>query len=173
MLGAFLTRKYIYVFLLIILFSRSTYSRNWIVYPDGTGDAPTIQAAIHSAGAGDTISVMPGVYEQPTIYCRKDSLTIIGVEGAAHTILQNSTFPPGILEIGQYYHFNNLVIVKGFTFRNSVWWAVYVARCKYVTVENCIFYNNELYALIYELAPYSSIFNNLFYGGVGGIKNVS
>jgi len=34
----------------------------WVVRPDGTGDAPTIQAAIDSANSGDVVELEDGVY---------------------------------------------------------------------------------------------------------------
>jgi hypothetical protein len=60
------------------------------VKQDGTGDAPTIQAAIDSATANDTVLVAPGTYTQPVIYIFKDSLTVMSEEGAETTILHTS-----------------------------------------------------------------------------------
>ncbi len=37
----------------------------WHIRPDGTGDAPTIQAAVDSAGAGDTILLADGTFRGP------------------------------------------------------------------------------------------------------------
>lgn len=43
-------------------FSSTTNARVWQVKPDGSGDAPTIQAAINSATAGDVVQVAQGTY---------------------------------------------------------------------------------------------------------------
>ncbi len=39
----------------------------WYVYPDGSGDAPTIQAAIDSTASGDIILVAAGAYYEENI----------------------------------------------------------------------------------------------------------
>lgn len=39
-----------------------TQARSWLILPDGTGDAPTIQSGIDSAAAGDTVTLANGVF---------------------------------------------------------------------------------------------------------------
>jgi hypothetical protein len=46
--------------------SAESSARVWYVTPDGTGDAPTIQAAIDAASAGDDVLVTPGYYAWST-----------------------------------------------------------------------------------------------------------
>jgi hypothetical protein len=57
-----LQRKWILLWLLIVGLSNSTSARTWYVKVDGSGDAPTIQAAIDSASAGDDVVVAAGRY---------------------------------------------------------------------------------------------------------------
>ncbi|GJM44973.1 MAG: hypothetical protein DHS20C21_18150 [Gemmatimonadota bacterium] len=53
------------IVLAAVLLSPPAFARTWLIHPDGTGDAPTIQAAVDSTAMGDTIYVTAGEYEGP------------------------------------------------------------------------------------------------------------
>lgn len=55
-------------------------ARMWHVFPDGSGDAPTIAAAIDSSSAPDTIAVHPGTYFEDELQL-KGGTSLLGVGG--------------------------------------------------------------------------------------------
>ena len=46
----------------LLLTATPSLARTWYITPDGTGDAPTIQAGVDSSAAGDTVEVACGTY---------------------------------------------------------------------------------------------------------------
>jgi Right handed beta helix region len=82
---------------LMILLPGSVDARVWDVFVDGSGDAPTIQAAIDSAAAGDVVRVGPGTYSgagNQDISFRGKAIVVESVDGWETTIVQPaSSFP--------------------------------------------------------------------------------
>jgi predicted outer membrane repeat protein len=54
--------------IICLLGAQPATSSTWYITPDGTGDAPTIQAGIDSAAVGDTVLVASGEYAGPDPY---------------------------------------------------------------------------------------------------------
>ena len=52
-------------------------SRTWYVKPDGTGEAPTIQAAVDSARAGDVVVLAAGLYTWSSQAATSDDMVIL------------------------------------------------------------------------------------------------
>jgi hypothetical protein len=94
--------------LLLLSTANAARARTWNVYRDGTGDAPTIQAAIDSTGDGDTVLVGPGIYEEGVIEIEYQSVSLIAVEGPSATSIQHLAAWGG--------HTQSRVVVEGFRF---------------------------------------------------------
>jgi hypothetical protein len=69
-----------------LIVSGATRTKTWHVYADGSGDAPTIAAAIDSAAAGDQILLYPGVHRGHDVVVDK-GVAIKGMRGARYTIV--------------------------------------------------------------------------------------
>ncbi len=64
-------------------------SRTWRVRPDGSGDAPTVQAGIDSSEDGDVVLVGPGTYYE-NINLRGKAIHLLGEKGPEVTVLDGS-----------------------------------------------------------------------------------
>jgi len=162
---------------LLLLVASQSYTRVWYVKQDGTGDAPTIKAAIDSAAANDTVLVAPGTYTQRVIIVVKDSLTVMSEEGAEKTILHTSS--SGIMSTG-----GTSLTIKGFMFEgctNGALDAMELLRGNDdILIEENIFRSNQGTAISVtsifpdminrsSMSPYMVIRNNLIYSNGGGI----
>lgn len=110
--------RVLFVFALVAcLLPCAAQSRTWHVRSDGAGDAPTIQAAIDSTSAGDTVLVEAGTHEVASmiLVASKSDLKIIGEEPAGSaTILGTGGPSPLFLEI----EYCSNITVKGLSFSN-------------------------------------------------------
>jgi hypothetical protein len=161
----------------LALVAAECHARVWYVRQDGGGDAPTIQAAIDSAAANDTVLVAPGTYAEPEIHVLKDSLTIMGDDGAPNTILHTS----GSLVMWTY---GACLTIKGFCFESSPGVVLSVTEMlanNGTVIEENIFRNNgggwaiDVRSIFPEKTVGASaneniiIRNNLIYSNSGGI----
>jgi predicted outer membrane repeat protein len=64
-------------------------ARTWNILSDLSGDAPSIQAGIDSASAGDTVLVGPGTYYERIVF-RGRNIVVRSSAGAAQTILDGA-----------------------------------------------------------------------------------
>jgi len=146
------------LFLLFCFFSQYSHSKTWYVKQDGSGDAPTIQAAIDSSGVNDTVLVASGFYEQPGILVdyNKIGLNIFGESGDQLTILQCSNISQIIL----IEAWN--VTIRGFTFANSPL-GLKINLGSDIIVEQNTFVNNDSDGIAMINSAYVYCANNLIY----------
>lgn len=100
-------------------------ARTWRVTPDGTGDAPTIQAAIDSTGPGDVVLLAPGTYSwsdqveetsaQASMVQLAPGITLRGETGSASTILDGESRGRVMLgtDIGNQVTIEDLTVQNG------------------------------------------------------------
>jgi len=138
------------------------FSRTWHVELGGSGDVPTIQAAIDSAAMDDSILVGPGTYtwsNQGTgdplygmIKMLKDApaLTIVGEMGASMTILDGESMGRIFYYMGYYPGDPGGLTIDGFTFTGGVptlpsqlVGGAFTAHMSSPVVRNCVFIGNS------------------------------
>jgi hypothetical protein len=70
------------VLCLVLFLTVQASARTWYIKPDGTGDAPTIQAGVDSSASGDTVLVAAGSYsENITITALHNGMTLLSESG--------------------------------------------------------------------------------------------
>jgi parallel beta-helix repeat protein len=99
---------------LIVLASSAppVLARTWRVYEDGSGHAPTVQAAIDSAGDGDAVLVGPGTYYE-TLNLLGKAIELRSSAGPEATILDGSLGDNSVIvcDSGE----TQITVISGFT----------------------------------------------------------
>jgi hypothetical protein len=87
-------------------------SKTWLILEDGSGDAPTVQAGIDSAGVGDTVLVMPGRYMENIVFLGKE-IVVKSQNGPEMTTLDGSSAVSAVVIISSYE--GEGTVLEGFT----------------------------------------------------------
>lgn len=105
----------------------SVAGRTWRVAVDGSGDAPTIQAAIDSATAGDLVLVGPGRYTWSNQGSGNDYGMIRFLREVQHIVLRSETGAAATVidaesqgRVMLIQGYNNGVVIDGFTITGGV-----------------------------------------------------
>jgi predicted outer membrane repeat protein len=132
------------VLLIVAVAVESTAARTWRVDASGTGDAPTIQAAVDSSGPGDTILLAPGTYTGPGskgIISPYHPLVITSESGPENTIIDLES--DGWFFYYQWYYDASGSVISDITIRNSSQGAVLFSMTNGALIENVLFLNNK------------------------------
>lgn len=141
------------------LLSHSVAARTWYVAADGSGEAPTVHAAVDSSVSGDVILVGPGTHlihpEDAISVIVKPGTSLVSESGPLTTILQGLMSSQHAV-VG----LTDGCLLKGFTIRNALW-SVY-----------CVDGNNEIAECIVERIGFfgtGAVHHNIVDGGVGAL----
>ena len=134
----------------------------FVVDPDGTGDATTIQGGLDLAGYGDVVLVMPGTYEENVTMISGVALT--GVAGAEATIIDGNN---DFCILCNYCSVGTLI--EGFTLADGGGHSgggVRVFGNSHVEIANCVIRNNHTYydaaGIVVQNNCYAYIHDNEF-----------
>jgi hypothetical protein len=83
----------------------------WYIDPDGTGDAPTIQAGLDSAAAGDTVSVACGTYNEAGIMM-KSGVMLLSETGQPGCAVIDAEWVDTVLDC---HDCDSTTTIRGFT----------------------------------------------------------
>ncbi len=136
------------------MLASSAEGGTWYVKPDGTGDVPTIQAAVDSVAPGDTVLLASGVYTGTgnyNILVHEKAFLMISESGDPADCIIDCEGHLGSPRRGfeiQTAWSSNYPVIQGMTIRNgfvndaynSTGGAVYC--CGSVTMRNCVFESN-------------------------------
>lgn len=110
-------------------------SRTWHVYPDGSGDVPTIRAAMGLANAGDVVQLAGGVYTENGIDV-KSAVSLIGDREDPRSVVLKGTYGHAL-----WVERSLANTIAGMTFEGYTDAAIRLRNAS-VLIEDCVFDNN-------------------------------
>jgi len=132
-------------------------ARTWHVAPDGSGDAPTVQAGIDSAQAGDDVLLAPGAYTWTSqgatgssMIRMKPSVTLHSAAGRDVTVLDAEQRGRVIVceGVGDSVRIKGVTIRSGFV-QYPVGYpggaAIFVSGQVFLFLADCAFFDNVVY----------------------------
>ena len=161
-------------------------ARTWYVKQDGSGDAPSISAAVDSAVAGDTVLVAPGVYETIGVIELKEGLIVTSEAGARNTKIapQPYQYPLYLFSCENFLSYTRTEIsgfwIEGFQYSWANGGTILIESCYELYIKNNIMTRNDIAISISAVSPIPSLVyihgntftDNLYYAVLGGYNNV-
>jgi len=133
--------------LLCLSLSIPCYARTITITPDGTGDYPTIQAAINAANDGDEIVLNPGRY---TGYGNRDidylgkAITVRSENGPENCIIDCNASSSEYINGFKFQNGEDAnSVLDGLTIKNANYSGIDCSKRSSPTVKNCIISNNS------------------------------
>lgn len=125
----------------LLLAASASAARDWSVLPDGTGDAPTIQAAIDSATAGDRVLIAAGTYFEHDI-SMESGVSLVGGAGAEATIIDAQ----GMGRVLSAFYLDDTTLIDGLTLTGGLapWGGGLDAEYSSPLIRRCVFRNNAV-----------------------------
>lgn len=172
----------------------------WTVQADGSGDFPTVQAAVAGATDGDEVVLGPGTFTGPgntDVSTMGKALTIRSSSGAPQNVIidcqANSANPARgftiCMGVGSGTVIEGLTIINGFGYQAGIIaaGALLISNGSSPVVRNCIFENNHAGmswdhagGAVYVDGNSAGYFencefrgNSAYYGGAVGVNNFS
>ncbi len=170
--------------LALLLVATHAHAWIWTVHPDGTGDFPTIQAALDAASSGDVIQLGDGVFTGPgnrDLNSNFLDVDIISMSGDPDLCIIDCQGSAGDPHFGISYGTNPAsMILRGITitraYSGTSGGAIRTDYCG-VQVSDCIFSNNTTLSrggAVSAIGAYTPSFENCRFdwndasGGLGG-----
>ncbi len=153
--------------IMICSWSGYAFARVWYVRNDGTGDVPTIQAAIDSAAAGDTITLAKGIFTgQSIIRCYSKTNLFINSEAGPDSTILSLSEAPAFMSVANC----TLLSVDGITFRDSQSRAISFYMSSQIAISNCGFFNNGNSAILFDWCHGIDVHDSNISGNAAGIS---
>jgi hypothetical protein len=141
----------------------SSDARTWRVTADGAGDAPSIEAAMDSAAAFDTVLVAPGEHVIERVFVT-DGVSLIGEEDPLRTRLVPYPNPIGGVKSRLVCSLlSRPTQISGFWFDGfGDEGAISATSCVDIRVLECVFTNNEIGVVVDTDVGRINFVNNTF-----------
>jgi hypothetical protein len=129
------------VVLFVLIVAAAAQARTWNV----PADAPTIQAGIDSATVGDVVAVAAGTYHENDLVM-KPGITLRGAAGDAASVILDGQYTGPLLRFEPEAPVGP-TLVEDLTFTRATDGALFTIGASDLTVERCVFLENEGHTL--------------------------
>jgi hypothetical protein len=137
-------RSFCLAFIFVLLLSAYSAADIWFIKPDGSGAAPTIQAAVDSASTGDTVLLAKGTYMgdgNRDVVISGKTITVISISGDPETCIIDC----GGSEADNHRAFDvgGSSIIEGIKIKNGYMYTGGAITGGNGIIRNCVFEGNH------------------------------